>query len=316
MPEVVTIGESMIVFSPRQNGPLRYVSNFQKRVAGSESNVAVGLVRLGHSCGWISKLGRDEFGACVKREILAEGVDVSRVGFHETAPTGIFFKEIWTGMDTRVYYYRAGSAASFMSPDDLESEYIAAARILHITGITPALSETCLKTLYSALEIARKNDVIVSFDPNIRLKLWSRERAGDIIRSILPYTDIVLSGVDEGEIIFGTASCDEIIDLFLKAGIKTVALKMGAKGCIAATRSERHVVDPFKVESVVDTVGAGDAFDAGFLAGVLEGRPLVECAKLANAMGAFAVTTAGDIDGLPQRDELEAFINGSGRVYR
>lgn len=316
MPEVVTLGETMVVFTPGQSGPLSYVHNFSKRIAGAESNVAVGLVRLGHTCGWISKVGADEFGRFILREVRAEGVEVSQVSFHESAPTGIMFKEILEGKETRVYYYRRNSAASLMTPDDLNREYLAVAKILHITGITPALSQSCLDTVLEAISIAKKSGAKVSFDPNIRLKLWSREKAAEVIKSILPHVDIVLPGVGEGEIIFNESEPEKLLDLFLQYGAEAVALKLGAAGCIVADSSQRCKISPYKVERVIDPIGAGDAFAAGFLAGVLEGKQLDECGKLANAMGAYAITNAGDIEGLPQRKELEAFMKNEGTISR
>lgn len=316
MPEVVTIGETMVMFSPGQNVPLSYVHSFHKRIAGAESNVAVGLVRLGHSCGWISRVGKDEFGRFILRELRGEGVDVSRVKTVETAPTGVMFKEILEGRETNVYYYRQNSAASGMAPGDLELDYIGGARILHLTGITPALGRSCLETVLEAVSFAHSRGVTVSFDPNIRLKLWSREEAGKVIKELLPMVDIVLPGIDEGEIIFGTRSQEEVIDAFLSCGVKVVALKLGAKGALAAKGSERHFVEGFKVEHAVDPIGAGDAFAAGFLAGYLEGKEPAECARLANAMGALAVTSSGDIEGLPERSKLEAFMEDRPVVSR
>lgn len=316
MPEIVTLGETMVMFSPDQYGPLSYVHGFHKRIAGAESNVAVGLVRLGHTCGWISKVGADEFGRFILREVRAEGVETSQVSIHDGAPTGIMFKEILEGKETRVYYYRKTSAASYMTPQDLNEGYIAGAKILHITGITPALSGSCLDTILEAITIAKRHGVKVSFDPNIRLKLWSREKASEVIRSILPMVDIVLPGIDEGDIIFNLTSPDEIIDEFLKQGVKIVALKLGSEGCIAADSSQRHKIMPFKVERVIDPIGAGDAFAAGFLAGFLEDKSLMECGKLANAMGAYAVTSAGDIEGLPVRSELNAFMKNEPGIAR
>jgi 2-dehydro-3-deoxygluconokinase len=148
-------------------------------------------------------------------------VDISQVSIHENASTGVMFKEIHEERETRVYYYRKGSAASLMTPCDLNEEYIAGAKILHITGITPALSESCMDTLLEAIDVAKKHGLKVSFDPNIRLKLWSREKAAEVIKSILPLADIVLPGVDEGNIIFNLDSPEETVDEFLKYGVKS-----------------------------------------------------------------------------------------------
>ncbi len=308
MPEVVTMGETMVMFSPEQSGPLRYVPRFQKRIAGSESNVAIGLVRLGHDCGWISRVGADEFGEFLIREIRGEGVDVSEARFDPEAPTGIMFKEVRVGRETRVTYYRKGSAASRLSPADLNPEYFRGARMLHLTGITPALSASCLDAVEAAIALARKHGLTVSFDPNLRRKLWSGERAQSVLSRLLTAVDIVLPGVDEAEFLLGPAGPEALLDGFLERGATTVALKLGAKGTWVASARERHWVEAFQVERVVEPTGAGDAFAAGFLAGMLEARPLAECGRLANAMGALAVTTVGDFEGLPVRRELEDFM--------
>lgn len=316
MPEVVTLGETMVLFSPDQQGPLRYIHHFSKRIAGAESNVAIGLARLGHSSGWIGNVGEDEFGEFVVREIRAEGVDVSRVRKVKDAPTGIMFKELNEGRETKVTYYRRLSAASRMVPDELDREYIRGARLLHISGITPALSSSCLETVFEAASIARSGGVKVCFDPNIRLKLWSAGEAAETIKSILPLADIVLPGIDEGRILFGADSADEIIDQCLRRGAEIVALKLGANGCIVSDANQRHQVSPFAVGKILDTVGAGDAFAAGFIAGLLENMPLIQCGRLANAMGAFAVTVSGDIEGLPVRGQLEQFMQNEMGISR
>lgn len=137
--------------SPSYGYSEQYVHGFQKRLAGSESNVAIGLSRLGYSSGWISRVGNDEFGRFVIREVRAEGVDVSRVRIDPDYPTGIIFKDIREGNETKVYYYRKGSTASFMSPEDIDSEYLGSSKIFHITGITPALSASCLDTMWEAI---------------------------------------------------------------------------------------------------------------------------------------------------------------------
>ncbi|WP_313560008.1 sugar kinase [Ruminiclostridium cellobioparum] len=316
MPEVVTVGETLVLFSPEQNGPLRHVEGFKKRIAGAESNTAIALSRLEHSCGWISKIGRDEFGQFILREIRAEGVDVSGVRIDENAPTGIMFKEIFHGMESRVYYYRKGSAASMLRPEDIDPEYIKNAKILHITGITPALNISCLETIWSLIRTAKENGVLISFDPNIRLKLWSREQASSVLNEILPYADIVLSGVGEGEIILGESNAERLIDILLELGVGKVALKMGAEGCWVADMKSRYRINAVEVGKKVDPIGAGDAFNAGFLAGVLEGKGIEECGRMGNIMGAFAITTRGDIEGLPGRRELGQFMNHDKGITR
>lgn len=316
VPEVITLGETMVMFSPEGQGPLRYMHQFRKRIAGSESNVAVGLCRLGHTAGWISRVGRDEFGRFILKELRGEGVDVSHVVEDENAPTGIMFKELRSGRETRVTYYRKGSAASFMTEEDLDEEYICKAKILHITGITPALSPGCLRTLQTAVKMAKRCNIPVSFDPNIRLKLWSAEQAREVILQILPDCNMVMPGLEEAELLLGTSGIQQSIERLLEMGIQIVVLKTGSDGCWVADRNEMKHIPGFDPGTVVDPIGAGDAFAAGFLAGILEELPLQQCAVMANAMGAMALTTPGDYEGLPDRQELDAFIRGQREITR
>lgn len=204
--EVVTIGESMVAFIPNSHTALRYVNQFTKVVAGAESNVAVGLVKLGHSSGWISKLGNDEFGQFILRELRGEGVDVSSVLISDTHPTGIMFKQFTNDKDSSVFYYRDNSAASTFSKDELNKQYIRDAKILLISGITPALSDSCEETTLEVMRFARKQGILVCFDPNIRRKLWSEERAKNVLEPLLALSDIVLLGIDEAELLLGVST--------------------------------------------------------------------------------------------------------------
>jgi 2-dehydro-3-deoxygluconokinase len=316
MAEVVTLGETMVMFSPDQNGPLRYAQRFQKRIAGTESNVAIGLVRLGHSAAWISRVGNDEFGEFLMREVRGEGVDVSGVSRDPEAQTGLMFKEVQPGRETRVTYYRQASAASRLSPADLREEYFRNARLLHLTGITPALSDSCLNTVEAAVRLARKYGLTISFDPNIRLKLWTKERAKTVLTRLVSQVDIVFPGLDEARLMMGAGDPEALLEKFRDYGVKIVALKAGVQGTWVASARHTCLIPIFQVEQVVDPIGAGDAFAAGFLSGFLEDKPLEECGRLANAMGALAVTTTGDFEGLPTRRALEAFIFNQNQIFR
>ncbi|MDK2902546.1 MAG: 2-dehydro-3-deoxygluconokinase [Clostridiales bacterium] len=316
MPELVTLGETMAVFNPASSGPLQYIVDFKRLIGGAESNVAIGVSRLGHSAGWISRLGDDPFGRFINNFIRGEGVDTSRVVFDEMHPTGVYFKEIKAGGDVTVYYYRKGSAASTMSPADLDEDYIKNARILHVSGITPALSDNCRETVFKAMEIAKVSGVTISFDPNIRLKLWSGRQAAEVLKEMARYADIVLPGIDEGEIIFGSRDPKTIAEEFLKLGASTVAVKLGKEGAMAATRDEEIMSPAFDAGPVIDTVGAGDAFASGFLTGILEGMPLEQAVGLANTCGGFATTIVGDVEGLPSRKEIEALTGNKRLIER
>lgn len=316
MPELITLGETMAVFNPASSGPLQYIADFKRLIGGAESNVAIGVSRLGHSAGWISRLGDDPFGRFINNFIRGEGVDTSRVIFDEGHPTGVYFKEIRASGDVTVYYYRKGSAASTMSPADLDEDYIKNARILHVSGITPALSDSCGKTVFKAMEIAKASGVTVSFDPNIRLKLWSGQQAAGVLKEMARYADIVLPGIDEGEIMFGSRDPKAIAEEFLKLGASTVAVKLGKEGAMAVTRDEEIMSPAFEAGPVIDTVGAGDAFASGFLTGVLEGMPLEQAVGRANTCGGFATTIVGDIEGLPSRREIEALTGNKRLIER
>ncbi|ABY95599.1 MULTISPECIES: sugar kinase [Thermoanaerobacter] len=308
MLDVVTLGETMVLMTPEISGPLRYVNKFIKQIGGAESNFAIGIVRLGHRAGWISKLGNDEFGKYILSFIRGEGVDTSRVKFDPDAPTAVYFKERREYGESRVYYYRRGSAASRLRPEDLDPDYIGSAKYLHLTGITPALSESCYQTVKEAIKIAKSRSVKITFDPNIRLKLWSKERAREVIMELAAQADIVLPGVSEGEILVGEREPEKIAAKFLGLGVGTVVVKMGKQGAYYATKSESKFIPGFPIEKVVDPIGAGDGFAAGFVTGLLKGYSLEKAVRLANAVGAIVTTVIGDVEGLPTMDEVLVFM--------
>ncbi|KHF38739.1 sugar kinase [Halalkalibacter okhensis] len=306
--DVVTIGETMVLFTPH-NGQLRYASQYVRSFGGAESNVSIGLSRLGHQAGWISAIGDDELGKGMLSFIRGEGVDVSQVKIDPTAPTGIFFKEIRNSSDIRIQYYRKGSAASQLSKEDLDADYIAKAKYLHISGITPALSESCCDMIFEAIKMAKEHGLKIVFDPNLRKKLWSEEQARDVLLKIAAEADIVLPGVAEGEFLFGESDPETLGNRFLNHGASVVILKVGAEGAYYFTNEESVLVPGFKVEQVIDPVGAGDGFAAGFMSGVLDGLSLYEAVQRGNAVGAIVTTVTGDVEGLPEKQEIERFIN-------
>lgn len=309
--DVTTLGETMVLFSPQATGYMRYATNFSSRIGGAESNVALGLARLGHHSGWMSRIGNDEFGKKILNFIRGEGVDVSEVHFDDVAPTGLYFKETLTEDEIHVQYYRKGSAASKISPSNLNESYIANAKFLHLTGITPALSNNCYETVMKAIEIARKHHVIVVFDPNVRRKLWAKDRARQVLFEIAAQTDVVLPGIDEGEFLFGEKNPEKVAKRFYHHGASTVVLKLGAAGAYFMSDHENGLVPGFNVKSVVDPVGAGDGFSAGFISGLLDSLTLKKAVERGNAVGAMVTMVRGDVEGLPERNRLLSFISGS-----
>jgi 2-dehydro-3-deoxygluconokinase len=307
--DVVTIGETMVLFTPESSKLMRYAHTYSRTFGGAETNVAIGLSRLGHQVGWISKVGLDEFGKSMVSFVRGEGVEVSQVGFDQEAPTGVYFKEVRSGDHVQVQYYRKGSAASRLAPSDLNGTYISKAKYLHVTGITPALSESCYETVIEAISIAKAQGLTVIFDPNLRRKLWSEEKARKVLLEISSLADIVLPGIDEGQFMFNENDPEKLGQLFLDQGASLVVLKVGAAGAYYFTKESSELVEGYRLSSIVDPVGAGDGFAAGLMSGLLDQLSIKEAVKRANAVGAMVTLVEGDVEGLPDHDELYAFMN-------
>jgi 2-dehydro-3-deoxygluconokinase len=294
----------MVLFLAQQAGPLREASTFSRHVAGAESNVAVGVCRLGGSARFISRLGDDEFGRLVCMRLRGEGVDVSQVLFDAAAPTGVIVRERREVGPVDVLYYRRGSAASRLSPADLQPEFIGAARYLVLSGITPALSDSCRETVFAAAEIARAAGVRVVVDPNMRFKLWTAAKARATLLDLIGRADIVLPGLDEAELLTGETEALPAARALLALGPNIAVVKLGAAGAVAVTAEDTVESPAVPIPRVVDPVGAGDAFAAGFLTGQLRGMDLHASLALANRCGAAAMLVPADQEGLPRWDEV------------
>lgn len=306
--EVVTLGETMVLLVADSPGPLRYVRRFERYAAGAESNVAIGLTHLGHTVRWVSRLGDDEFGQYVLQALRGEGVDVSKVTLDPHAPTGVFFKERRAPGTTRVHYYRSGSAASCLLPDDLDPGMFDGARILHVTGITPALSESCRQTVARAVELARDGGLMISFDANYRPSLWSPEDARPVLVELASTADIVFVNQAEAEILTGEDDPERAAERLAARCHGTVVVKLGHAGAMAVSDGHRSRHEAGS-RQVVDTVGAGDAFAAGFLSGRLQGHDMPTCLRYANAMGGLATTVGGDTEGTPTAHDVARYID-------
>lgn len=303
--DVITLGESMVLFTPDSVGPLRHEHSFHKTLGGAESNVAIALSRLGHKTGWVSKLGNDEFGLYIRNSIRGEGVDTSRVVFDDQLPTSVFFKERKINKSSNIYYYRKYSAASGMTPNDIDVSYYSRAKYIHLTGITPALSSSCKEMILKAVALTKNNrHQKMVFDPNIRLKLWSEDKAKKELTEIAKDCDIVMPGIDEGEMMTGESQPERIAQYFLDRGTELVVLKLGAKGSYFATQKTSDYVPGFDVNHIVDTVGAGDGFAAGVISGLLRGWGHYQSVELGNRIGACALNVEGDFEGYPYWDEI------------
>ncbi len=311
-PRVTTLGEALIVMDPLSKGPLRHVARFEKNVGGAEFNVAVGLSRLGHAAGWAGRLGDDEFGAEVLAFARGEDVDVSRATLDPDAPTGLYFKE-WRALgQLRVNYYRAGSAASRMRFDELDVDYLLSGEILHLTGITASLSESCHDLISNLISAANERDVTVSFDLNVRHGLLKGRDPREVLGPLAARADLLFLSEEEAKLLFGGDDAGRVEEARGDIRAATVVVH-GAEGAFAVEEGGVSEMPAYPVD-VVDTVGAGDAFVAGFLSGRLRGWSAGECLDLANACGACAVTVPGDLNGLPTEEEALALRRGLGTL--
>ena len=312
--QVTTLGEALVVMDPLSEGPLRHVARFEKHFGGAEFNVAVGLSRLGHRVGWAGGLGDDEFG----REILAfargEEIDVSRATFDPRALTGLYFKERRALGRLRVYYYRDSSAASRMCFKDLDLDYLLSGSFLHLTGITAALSESCRDLTERLILSANERNVPISFDANVRWRLFDDRDPRETLKPLVDRADLLFLSEEEAELLLGGSDTESIQQARQKMRAKTIVVHR-ADGAFAVEEDGITERAGYEVK-VVDTVGAGDAFVAGFLAGRLRSWETGECLEMANACGACAVTVPGDIKGLPTDEEALALVRGHPEVER
>lgn len=302
-PSVVTLGETMALIRADQPGPLAHTPALGLGIGGAESNVAIGLARLGTDVAWCGRVGDDALGVLVQREIRAEGVQ-THVRVDPDAPTGLMIKERRTPATQKVAYYRAGSAGSRLTPDDVPAGIVEDADLLHVSGISAALSSSARATLLDAVDRARSAGVWVSFDVNHRASLWSAAEAGTFSRDLLERVDLVFAGEDEAALVVGPHRRAEDAAAELAAlGPREVVVKRGAQGALSLVDGEVHIAPAVPVD-VVDTVGAGDAFVAGYLAERVAGGSPAARLALGVTTGAFVCLTPGDWEGLPRRAEL------------
>lgn len=294
MPEVVTLGECMAVLYPPDPVAIDGAPTLLLDIGGAESNMAIQLRRLGHSARFVSRVGDDPFGRRIVGTLAQFGVDTNFVTVDPAAPTGVFFREWLADGTRRVYYYRAGSAAARLGPADLRPEAFAGARIVHLTGITPALSPGCAAAVGRAIELARAAGAQVAFDPNYRARLWDEATARTALLPLIAQADILLMGHEDAQAILGTADAASAIEQASAMGVGVVVFKQAEHGATAQAGGRRVHMPAHPVAAVVDPVGAGDAFDAGFLAGLLRGYQLEEALALGARLGAATVGALGD----------------------
>ena len=305
--DVITFGEAMMMLVADRPGPLEQAEAFYKRTAGAETNVAIGLSRLGLRVGWASRLGTDSMGRYLLAAMQKESIDCTHVVCDAAQKTGFQFKgKVLDGSDPEVEYHRQGSAASHLCVDDIDKDWLLSARHLHATGVFAALSASTLPAARLAMDLMRAAGRSVSFDPNLRPTLWaSPELMREAVNDLATRADWVLPGLEEGRFLTGETTAEGIARFYRQRGARLVVVKLGAEGAYfdSETAGSGHVPG-FAVAQVIDTVGAGDGFAVGVISALLDGLGVPEAVKRGAWIGARAVQVLGDSEGLPTRAEL------------
>lgn len=303
---VLTVGESMVRLALPEHGRFAADTALSVGIGGAESNVAIAVTRLGVASTWMSRLGDDDFGSMIVRELLGQGVRVIAAR-DPVAPTGLLVKEHRQGRPSRVRYYRAGSAASRLSVADLDEAAIRAAGVLHVTGITPALGPGPTAVIHRAIDVAREAGTTVSFDVNYRSSLWSPEQARPVLAALVARVDLVFAGLEEANLVVSgqvaepdggpSAAGREIAARLSDLGPDHVVIKLGEHGALTRHAGTYTEVPAFPV-TVVDTVGAGDAFVGGYLGSLATGHDVHDCLQMGARLGALVCAAPGDWEGL------------------
>jgi 2-dehydro-3-deoxygluconokinase len=298
-PAILAMGEPMIEFNQVKEGDGR---NFLQGFGGDTSNFAIAAARQGATVGYISALGRDANGASLRALWDAEGVDHSLVGTHATAPTGMYF--VTHGPHGHEFSFaRAGSAASLYGPGDVPMAAIAQAKALHLSGISLAISNGACDACYTAIAAARAAGCLVSFDTNLRLKLWSKDRARAIMTDVIGLSDLILPSYDDIVAITGLTDADALVDWCLARGAKLVALKLGAEGALVADAKTRTRVAPHSCRPI-DATGAGDCFGGAFVARLVAGDSPVDAARYAGVAAALSTEGYGAVAPIPRAETV------------
>lgn len=306
-PEIVSLGEPLLEFNSINSGPLKDVRQYEVGWGGDTSNFVIAVSRLGGKAGYICRIGDDDFGQIFLDLWNNEGVDTQYViKDQENHPTGIYFISRH-GESHTFTYYRRDSAASRISPRDVPQEYIQNAKIFHASGISQAISNSACDSVFYAIEVARDTGVLVSYDPNLRLKLWGEKRARAVVLETISLADFVFPSLEDISVLIGLEEPSDIACRLLELGPKIVAIKMGSLGALLATQDGIVQFDPIKI-NVVDTTGAGDVFDGAFLSAYLRGCTLEGCASFANVAAALTTTGWGAVNPIPRKEDVDKFL--------
>lgn len=301
--DLVALGEPMVEFNQTRGAAGQYVQGF----GGDTSNCAIAAARLGARAAYVTRLGDDEFGRLLLGLWRSEGVDGTGVGLDPDAPTGIYF--VTHGPRGHEFTYRrTGSAASRMRPADMPLGVIRAAKILHLSGISQAISASACDACFAAIDAARAAGAKICYDTNLRLKLWPLPRARAIIRASVALADWALPSLDDAKLLFDSEDADAILDACHADGAPLVVLRCGADGCIVSDGRRREHIAGHRVDAV-DATGAGDCFDGAFATRMIAGDDAFSAARYANAAAAIATTGYGAVAPLPRHADVLALLN-------
>ncbi len=311
-PEIVAIGEPMLEFNAEEEGNLSEARRFIVGWGGDTSNFCIAASRAGARSGYLTRLGDDEFGESFLDLWQREGIDTSRIVKDPDAFTAAYFISR-KGRQHHFTYFRRDSAASRMTPGSLPQDYVRGARLLHVSGISQAISLSACDTVFAAMALAKAAGRLVSYDPNFRPKLWPLDRARAVVHETCRRADLVFPSLDDARQLTGLAGAEEIAAFYRGLGPKVVVIKLGAEGALLATADGLATFPPYKVDSI-DMSGAGDTFDGAFAAAYLAGRPVEVCMRFANAAAAITTTGLGCVTPVPRREAIEALMEAQPQV--
>lgn len=284
-------------------GDLRHARNFTRNFSGDTLNTAVAAQRLGSSVTYITRLGNDAFALAMQEAILKEGINLAPTRAAR-GTTGMYFVSVDADGERNFVYYRKDSAASQLGPEDINRDLIRNAKIVYSSGITMAISDSARKAVVKAFTLAREAGVMTAFDPNYRESLWhSEEKAVDALNEILPLTDIILPSFPDDTAMIGFNRPEQVLDYFQFKGVKLIVVKLGSKGCLVGYKKQVQSIPAMPLKAV-DTTGAGDAFNGGFLHGLAVEESLINCARLAVTTAGLKVLNRGSAIAMPMKEAV------------
>ncbi|HVL55565.1 MAG TPA: sugar kinase [Burkholderiaceae bacterium] len=302
--QIVALGEAMVEFNQTRAAEPLFLRGF----GGDTSNAIIAAARQGARCRYLTRVGDDDFGRLLLQLWRDEAVDTSAVAVDADAHTGVYF--VSHGPAGHAFsYLRAGSAASRMRPGDFGDSAFAGARWLHVSAISQAISASACDTVFDAIERARRGGATVSYDPNLRLRLWPLQRARAVIAATVASCDLFLPSLDDAALLTGITDPDSLADWALERGAGAVAVKLGSAGCLVADRTARCRIAGHPV-AAVDATGAGDCFAGAMLARLAAGAALFDAARYANAAAALTTAGFGAVAPIPTRQQVHALLDG------